>query len=413
MRRLVLSCRPRMKARTFFCRTNLCVDGEAKTRLSMRMENAAVLTLAGLCLGIALSGLLAIVVRQGNLRDQLSLGIVYVAFIGMIAFPLVKAFAVGALVNYMPLLLIFLLALPPAFYHYIIAQTERNAPAQIPWRDLVLPLMGGVVCIGFWILPMRAKSIMFISGDLPEGFLPAALALLTFTLIVIWLVSSFVYLVAILRRLTAFRAHIRQLYSDAEERDLRWVDAVMVLLVLIWAAGAFSLADENFAGGDVFGDTVLLALIAGGLLVLNIFAPIAPSGPQQDPKEDEPDLKYARSALTSDHAAKLAARLETAMQQDTLYLDPSLSLQKLSRHVGALPNQVSQTLNQQIGASFFDYVSRWRIEASKPQITAGDASVLSVALDVGFNSRSAFYKAFKRETGMTPKSYRATQLSAA
>lgn len=402
-----------MKARTFFCRTNLCVDGEAKTRLSMRMENAAVLTLAGLCLGIALSGLLAIVVRQGNLRDQLSLGIVYVAFIGMIAFPLVKAFAVGALVNYMPLLLIFLLALPPAFYHYIIAQTERNAPAQIPWRDLVLPLMGGVVCIGFWILPMRAKSIMFISGDLPEGFLPAALALLTFTLIVIWLVSSFVYLVAILRRLTAFRAHIRQLYSDAEERDLRWVDAVMVLLVLIWAAGAFSLADENFAGGDVFGDTVLLALIAGGLLVLNIFAPIAPSGPQQDPKEDEPDLKYARSALTSDHAAKLAARLETAMQQDTLYLDPSLSLQKLSRHVGALPNQVSQTLNQQIGASFFDYVSRWRIEASKPQITAGDASVLSVALDVGFNSRSAFYKAFKRETGMTPKSYRATQLSAA
>ena len=95
------------------------------------------------------------------------------------------------------------------------------------------------------------------------------------------------------------------------------------------------------------------------------------------------------------------------MQKDTLYLDPSLSLQKLSKHVGALPNQVSQTLNQEIGATFFDYVARWRIEASKPLITTGEASVLTVALEVGFNSRSTFYKAFNRETGMTPKSYRA------
>jgi AraC-like DNA-binding protein len=84
-------------------------------------------------------------------------------------------------------------------------------------------------------------------------------------------------------------------------------------------------------------------------------------------------------------------------------------LQKLSQRVGALPNQVSQTLNQEIGTSFFDYVARWRIEASKPMIMAGEASVLTTALEVGFNSRSTFYKAFKRETGMTPKAYRATQ----
>ncbi|MCH2168635.1 MAG: helix-turn-helix transcriptional regulator [Oceanicola sp.] len=74
---------------------------------------------------------------------------------------------------------------------------------------------------------------------------------------------------------------------------------------------------------------------------------------------------------------------------------------------------MSQTLNQEIGASFFDYVARWRIEASKPLIMAGQESVLAVALDVGFNSRSTFYKAFNRETGMTPKSYRAFHQRAA
>lgn len=371
----------------------------------MRMENVAVLTLAGLCLGIALTGLCAVALRRGSRRERLSLGLVYAAFMGMIALPLVKTFAEGALIHYMPILLVMLLVLPPAFYHYIVAKTATPLP-HVPWRDLALPLTGGVVCIGFWILPAQAKKTMFISGELPPGILPAALALSTFGLILIWLIASFAYLVAILRRLTAYRAHIRQLYSDAEERDLRWVDVMMVLLILIWAAGAMSLADDNLGSGSLFIEEGFLALIAVGLLVLNVFAPFTPPDPNAAVEEDEPDLKYSRSALTSAHAAKLADRLEAAMRKDALYLDPGLSLQKLSQHVGALPNQVSQTLNQEIGASFFDYVSRWRIEASKPLITAGDASVLAVALEVGFNSRSTFYKAFKRETGMTPRNYR-------
>ena len=123
------------------------------------MENTAVLTLAGLCLGIALTGFFTVVLRQGSLRERLSLGMVYVALTGMIALPLVKTFAEIALINYMPLLLIMLLALPPAFYHFIAAKTATASPSQVPWRDLALPLTGGVVCIGFWILPAQAKQI--------------------------------------------------------------------------------------------------------------------------------------------------------------------------------------------------------------------------------------------------------------
>ena len=186
----------------------------------------------------------------------------------------------------------------------------------------------------------------------------------------------------------------------------------MVRLVVIWATVAISLADDNLARGTLFVEELFLALIAGGMASLNIFAPITAPDLNTTEKEDEPDLKYARSALTDTHAAKLAARVESAMREDALYLDPNLSLQKLSLHIGAVPNQLSQTLNQEIGQSFFDYVAQWRIEASKPLIMAGDASVLSVALDVGFNSRSTFYKAFKRETGLTPKGYRASHQTA-
>lgn len=407
-----MSCRPRMTARTFFRTLGVVVDA-VESGVSSAMENAAVLTLAGLCLGIALTGLVAVALRRGDFHERLSLGLVYVAFSGLILLPLVKTFAQGAVIGYMPLLLIMLLALPPAFYHYIAARTATATPGQIPWRDMALPLMGGAVCIGFWSLAAQSRRIMFISGDLPPGVWPATLALSTFVLIMVWLIASFAYLVAILRRLATYRARIRQLYSDVEKRDLRWVDVVMVVLVLVWAAGAWTLADDNLAGGTFVVEELLLVLIAVGLLVLNAFAPVTPPDPDiaaaAAEDEDEPDPKYARSALTSGHAKKLAARLETAMRDDALYLDPNLSLQKLSHHVGAVPNHVSQTLNQEIGASFFDYVARWRIEASKPLITAGDASVLTVALEVGFNSRSAFYKAFKRDTGMTPKGYRLSQ----
>jgi AraC-like DNA-binding protein len=131
-------------------------------------------------------------------------------------------------------------------------------------------------------------------------------------------------------------------------------------------------------------------------------AAIEEPAPSNDPSEP----KYARSALTEAHAEQLATRIKSAMTQDALYLDPNLSLQKLSRHVGALPNQISQTLNEQIGSTFFDYIAHHRIEAAKPLIVEGMANSLTVSLDVGFNSRSTFYKAFKRETGMTPKAYR-------
>jgi AraC-like DNA-binding protein len=387
-------------------KTSGYIDADCETDVASGMQNAATLTLAGLCLGIALTGLFTTVAVQSKTRERLSLGLVYGAFGVIIALPLIMTFAQTLYPFYMPLVLVMMLTLPPAVYHYVLAKTTRPPLGRIPWRDLAMPLAGCLVCFGFWVLPEEAKAALFISGELPPDYLPAILAITTFVLILCWLVASFVYLLAVLRRLAAYRAHIRQLYSNVENRDLRWVDWVMALLVMIWAAGAVLLADENLGNGGLFMDEALLGLTACCLLFLTIFASNTPSASDAEPSSEEPDTKYARSAMTANHAAKLAKRIGEAMQKDALYIDPNLSLQKLSQHVGALPNQVSQTLNQKIGATFFDYVARWRIEASKPLILAGDDSVLTVALQVGFNSKSTFYKAFKRETGVTPKAYR-------
>ena len=116
--------------------------------------------------------------------------------------------------------------------------------------------------------------------------------------------------------------------------------------------------------------------------------------------------KYQRSALGEDQSIRIAAKIDAAMKSDQLFLDPALSLHKLARHVAISPSYISQTLNETIGKSFFDYVNQMRVEYAKPHIIEGKETVLAISLRAGFNARSSFYKAFKLETGQTPSAFR-------
>ena len=94
------------------------------------------------------------------------------------------------------------------------------------------------------------------------------------------------------------------------------------------------------------------------------------------------------------------------MDVDHLHRDPNLSLWALARHIGASPNYISQTLNDVIGESFFDFVNRHRVRDAMKLLSTTDDTVLAITYDVGFNARSSFYNAFKRVTGQTPTGYR-------
>ncbi|MAD73529.1 MAG: hypothetical protein CML20_01770 [Rheinheimera sp.] len=70
--------------------------------------------------------------------------------------------------------------------------------------------------------------------------------------------------------------------------------------------------------------------------------------------------------------------------------------------------QNSQTANQTLQQSFYDYINEARIAAAKHLLLQTNDSVLTIAMAVGFNARSSFYKAFKIYTGLTPAQYRTT-----
>ena len=367
------------------------------------------IALSAVCLGIALAGAMSAIRGSQDRHARFFLTLVFGIFGGIVSTPLIFAFFPAMYGFYLPVVFVLLLVLPPTVFYYVAAKVTEFPSSVMRWRDIVLPVVGSTVMIGYWLQPAEAKTAMFIAGELPTGVAPATLVLVTFILIFCWVISSCVYLAATLRRLGNYRAKLRSLYSNLDDRELRWLDWFVVSLVALWAATAFTFVADNTGFDQVVVKELIYVLTACLLLFVMAFASIAPPKPEIEdpaPSNDPSEPKYARSALTDAHAEQLATRIRSAMTQDALYLDPNLSLQKLSRHVGALPNQISQTLNDQIGSTFFDYIAHHRIEAAKPLIVEGVNSSLTISLDVGFNSRSTFYKAFKRETGMTPKAFR-------
>ncbi|MEO9865436.1 MAG: AraC family transcriptional regulator [Yoonia sp.] len=373
------------------------------------MLTDGIIALSAACLGIALSGAMSAIRGPQDGPARFYLMLVFGVFGGIVATPLVFAFAPSMYGFYLPVILVLLLIQPPAVFYYVSAKTTELKSSSMRRRDIVLPITAGLVMVGYWLQPAQAKTAMFISGELPAGVIPSTLVLTTFVLIFCWVVSSFVYLIATLQRLREYRSKLRTLYSNLDDRELRWLDWFVVSIVIVWGVVAVTFVAENTGFDQVVVEELVYGLTACLLLFVMAFASISPPEPmiEEPAAPDEPlEAKYARSALSDDHAEQLATRIKAAMSQDALYLDPNLSLQKLSRHVGALPNQISQTLNERIGLTFFDFIAHHRIEAAKPLIIENKESSLTISLDVGFNSRSTFYKAFKRETGMTPKAYR-------
>ena len=126
--------------------------------------------------------------------------------------------------------------------------------------------------------------------------------------------------------------------------------------------------------------------------------------------------RYVKSGLREETMAQLLESLERLMVERRLYLDPELSLPKLADYLNTTVNHVSQTINAGLQTTFFDYINQKRVEAAIKLMrsdTTSREAILDIALEVGFNSTSTFYNAFRKVTGQTPGAYRQRILSEA
>tara|TARA_R110002124_G_scaffold18803_16_gene76177 strand:- start:1433 stop:2602 length:1170 start_codon:yes stop_codon:yes gene_type:complete len=367
----------------------------------------------GLCATILLA-------RAGQSQVYMPLSAFFVALGVVILDPAVAVFAPALRTQAIALTLPAYLLLGPMLWLYI-----EGLTASVPWqwqrRHLwhFLPTALGLIVAGILIaLPLDIREQMLLTGELPPGGLVATIVLSAFALILFWPVQAGWYGIRAIRRLRTYRHELRNLFASNESRELYWLSWLVFVLGGVWSLAFAAIIAEN-----VFG-RVMIDRRAGAVMALLLTWTLAVWGLRQKPgfegrylgedsnevPEEAPDntpgQKYQRSALGEEQSLRIAAKIDAAMKSDQLFLDPALSLQKLARHVAISPSYISQTLNETIGKSFFDYVNQMRVEYAKPLIIEGKETILAISLRAGFNARSSFYKAFKLETGHTPSAFR-------
>ena len=126
------------------------------------------------------------------------------------------------------------------------------------------------------------------------------------------------------------------------------------------------------------------------------------------PQEEVPAVKKAVAPPPLELVAEAVPLLRKAMEEDHLYLEPELNLTLLSRHTGLPQKTISLVLNQHLKQSFNEFVNGYRVAAFKEKISQAaqdNMTILALALDAGFNSQATFQRAFRSNTGMSPREY--------
>jgi ligand-binding sensor domain-containing protein/AraC-like DNA-binding protein len=119
--------------------------------------------------------------------------------------------------------------------------------------------------------------------------------------------------------------------------------------------------------------------------------------------------KYKLSTLSAEKTAEYVACLERAMEKDKLYLDPDLTLVKLAELTAIPAKHLSQVINERFSLNFNDFINRHRVEEAKRRLldpSARDFKLLRIAFEAGFNSKSVFNGAFRKNTGLSPSEFR-------
>ena len=122
----------------------------------------------------------------------------------------------------------------------------------------------------------------------------------------------------------------------------------------------------------------------------------------------EPIRKYKKSLFSSEDLHKYKDRLNLLMLEEKLYLDPELTLRSLAEFMNLPPNHLSQLLNLGFNQNFADYINSYRLTEFKQKLASDAAhqlTLLALAYDSGFNSKTVFNTFFKKKVGTTPKDY--------
>ncbi len=229
-------------------------------------------------------------------------------------------------------------------------------------------------------------------------------------------VSALLYWVAAARIFRAYREWVPQRVSDSEDYNLTWVRNFLVGLVggiLVWMA---------FEGVSQWITPLSYEHMYWLYLMVAVLTYSFGISGYRHAELKYPEMTRESLALTSESVAadpapvvargpdwpqRLAGFSEN-LRSDELYLNLDLTLDGLARELATNSWTLSRSINEGAGENFNDYVNRFRVERVQKRLLdpKETRSILEVALDCGFKSKTSFNRSFKKLVGATPSAWR-------
>ncbi|MEQ9265822.1 MAG: helix-turn-helix domain-containing protein [Balneolaceae bacterium] len=307
---------------------------------------------------------------------------------------------------FMPFQQLFLIG--PVFFFYV--KTLLNKELKLTWKDLLHFLPAILYLIYSLIVFITDKLILeefyFYADDMDKD--------LDFWYQMTGLISMLFYLFLSLKYYLNYRKISVREVSFADEIAFKWIQnfAVAFSLILVLRILFFILNPEWGEFGSkywyylCFSILLLYISIAGysntikATLELDSSFMVRSEPLQNDESEENKD-ELQETVLLQDWKDKIIQLFE----EEHLYKNPNLTLTNLANLLNTNRNMISKTINQEFEMNFNDFVNEKRAEAVIERLKKGEhtaTTLLGIALDCGFNSKTTFNRAFKKHTSTTP-----------
>lgn len=236
-------------------------------------------------------------------------------------------------------------------------------------------------------------------------------------------VSYYTYLT--LKILGRHRKQLKDRFSFLSERnELNWLYVLTAIFgvtyFLYFSLGTYNVLMKQGFFDIAFTSDVFLTILAFSVSYFGIKQPylfkVIPEENEEFmalKKKNESKRKYKNSNLTEEQKEEYVKHIFTFMDEERPFINPELTVQDLSKQLNISRHHLTELLNNDIGKNFFTFINEYRVEEVKRRLLDTrfeHLTIVAIAFESGFNSKSTFNSIFKQNTGNTPSQWKIAEL---
>lgn len=289
----------------------------------------------------------------------------------------------------------------PMLYLYVLCVTGRNPGLKIGLLHCIPVLLICLMLSQLFLMSPWDRLSVYQGGN-------NRFKLVSKVIKYLMILSGIIYVGLSLFSVRRYTKGISSQYSNTEKMNMSWLYYLIAGIALIWVA--VIIRNDIL----IFSLVVLFIVVAAyfgisrvGILNLPVITEL-----KDEQVFDNEIVKYQKNSPGDKAIQSIYERLVYKMEHEKLYKDPELNLNTIAQLLNVHPNVLSQVINSVEHKNFYDYINRQRIEDFKRTVVLPENqkyTILSLALECGFNSKTSFNRNFKKYMDCSPTEFLKSQ----